>query len=272
MTIFSACISTQAEMTPTSTVTTAFTSADTLPAYWVPSHSDSFQLQLANYPPDLTMQADVFELDLFETSQDAIDSLHEIGKRVICYINVGAWEEYRPDAADFSSDIIGKEYIGWAGERWLDISNYENFSSLITTRFDLAASKSCDGIDPDNINGFQQDTGFSITAQDQLTYNIWLSEQAHLRGLSIGLKNNSVQILDLVDHFDFALTEDCAVYGECADFLPFIEQGKVVFQIEYTDTFNSMDAFCPASAANGYSTIFKNRELDAWVELCQSAH
>lgn len=268
ITLFSACASFPTEVPPAAVIPPSITPANTLPAYWIPSPSDSFQLQLSDYPPDLTTQADVFELDLFETSQDAIDSLHEAGKRVICYINVGAWEEYRPDSVDFPASVIGKEYIGWPGERWLDISNYENFSALITARFDLAASKGCDGVDPDNINGFQQDTGFSITAQDQLAYNIWLSEQAHLRGLSIGLKNNSIQIPDLVDHFDFALLEDCAFYGECEIFQPFFEQGKAVFQIEYTDKFNSMDTICPVTAANGYSAIFKNRELDAWVNLC----
>ncbi len=270
ITLFSACVSSPTEVPPTAVIPPSITHANSSPAYWVPSPSDSFQLQLSDYPPDLTMQVDVFELDLFETSQDAIDSLHDARKRVICYINVGAWEEYRPDALDFPASVIGKEYIGWAGERWLDISNYKSFSSLIAARFDLAASKGCDGIDPDNINGFQQDTGFSITAQDQLTYNTWLSEQAHLRGLSIGLKNNSFQIPNLVDHFDFALLEDCAVYGECANFHPFIKQGKAVFQIEYTDEFNNINAFCLAAAANGYSAIFKNRELDAWVNLCPS--
>jgi len=269
--MLSACISTPVELPPTTAKIPAITPANTPLAYWYPSPSDSFQLQLSDYPPDLSVEADVFELDLFETPQDVIDSIHEAGKRVICYINVGAWEEYRPDAADFPNAVIGKKYIGWDGERWLDISSYEKFSGLIIARFDIAANKGCDGIDPDNINGFQQDTGFFITAQDQLAYNIWLSEQAHLRGLSIGLKNNSDQISELLDYFDFALIEDCAVYGECADFLPFIEQGKAVFQIEYTDEFYNTIDFCSTAVANGYSGIFKNRELDAWSNICSSA-
>jgi len=271
ITILSACVSTTAKVPPTSAIAPAITPANTLPAYWSPSPSDSFQLQLSDYPPDLSAEADVFELDLFETQRETIDFLHKAGKRVICYINVGAWEEYRPDAGAFPDAVIGKKYIGWEGERWFDVSNYEIFSGLISDRFTLAASKGCDGIDPDNINGFQQDTGFSITAQDQLTYNIWLSEQTHLHGLSIGLKNNNQQVADLVNHFDFALIEDCSVYGECADFQPFIEQGKAVFQVEYTDEFNSTIDFCSTAIANGYSGIFKNRELDAWTKPCTSA-
>jgi hypothetical protein len=250
ITILSACVSSPIEVPATSAIPPAITPLNTLPAYWSPSPSDSFQLQLSDYPPDLSAEADVFELDLFETPQEIIDSLHEAGKRVICYINVGAWEEYRPDADAFPDAVIGKEYIGWDGERWLDISNYKSFGDLISTRLTLAASKGCDGIDPDNINGFQQDTGFSISAQDQLTYQ---------------------QVSDLLDYFDFALIEDCTVYGECTDFLPFIEQGKAVFQVEYTDKFSSTADFCSTAIANNYSGIFKNRELDAWTEPCPSA-
>lgn len=270
ITILSACISTPAKVPSTSVIAPVITPANTLPAYWSPSPSDSFQLQLSDYPPDLSTKADVFELDLFETPQETIDSLHEAGKKVICYINVGAWEKYRPDADNFPADVIGKKYVGWDGEYWLDISNYESFSSLISARFDLAASKGCDGIEPDNISGFQENTGFSITAQDQLAYNIWLSEQAHLRGLSIGLKNNNQQVTDLVNHFDFALIEDCTVYGECTDFLPFIEQEKAVFQVEYTEKYSNTAYFCSVAIANGFSGILKNRELNAWTEPCLS--
>ena len=271
-TMLSACISTPTKVPPTSAITPAITSADTLPTYWVPSLSDSLQWQLSDYPIDLSIDADIYDIDLFETPQETIAFLHEAGKKVICYINVGAWEKYRPDADDFPFELIGKKYYGWEGERWLDISNYESFSGLIRTRFDLAASKGCDGIEPDNISGFQEETGFSISAQDQLTYNIWLSELAHLRGLSISLKNDNYQVADLVDHFDFAILEDCAVYGECADFLPFIEQGKAVFQIEYTDNFSSLDVFCELSKRNHFFGLLKHRSLDAWVEHCSSVY
>ena len=33
--------------------------------------------------------------------------------------------------------------------------------------------------------------------------------------------------------FDFAVNEQCAQYGECADLTPFIEAGKAVFHVEY---------------------------------------
>ena len=199
--------------------------------YWVPSLTDTFQIQLTDYPPDMQVPADVIELDLFETSPSSIKYLHDQGKKVICYINVGAWEEFRPDAGEFSQDAIGKPYHGWEGEYWLDISNYTLFSDQIIRRFDLAVVKGCDAIDADNINGFQQDTGFAISRKDQIAYNLWIANLAHERELSIGMKNNYTQIDGLLDAFDFVVIEDCSAFNECDHYSPFITHGKAVFQI-----------------------------------------
>ncbi len=109
---------------------------------------------------------------------------------MICYFNAGAWEAFRPDADDFPLDVIGNPYIGWPGEKWLDISRYDTFSEILLDRLDLAVEKSCDGVDPDNINGYMQPTGFDITSQEQVTFNIWLSNHVHQRGLAVGMKNN----------------------------------------------------------------------------------
>ena len=145
----------------------------------------------------------------------------------------------------------------------------ELFADIISQRLDLALSKGCDGVDPDNINGYQQPTGFEISPQAQLAYNLWLSEQAHLRGLSIGMKNTGDLVPAMVDFYDFAVLEDCAFYDECAAFLPFVQKGKAVFQIEYTDQFDDMQDFCSQSLVNGFSAILKNRNLDNFIEFCE---
>ena len=93
----------------------------------------------------MDIEADVIALDLYETPLAMIEFFHANGKKVICYINAGAWEEYRSDARQFSRDVIGNATIGWEGENWLDISRYEIFADIISARFDLAAEKGCDG-------------------------------------------------------------------------------------------------------------------------------
>ena len=238
------------------------------PPYWTPSMQSVFQIQLSDYPPDIHMGADIYALDLFETTPSAIQFLHEHDKKVICYFNAGAWEAFRPDADKFPQEIIGNPYVGWPGEKWLDISRYEVFSHILLKRMDLAVEKGCDGVDPDNINGYMQPTGFDITPQHQLTFNTWLSDQAHQRGLAIGMKNNGEQILELADHFDFAIIEDCAFHNECEPYQVFIKKQKAVYQIEYTDRIANLRTACDTAHALGFQLLLKNRELDAFVQYC----
>ncbi|MAP38840.1 MAG: hypothetical protein CL879_04395 [Dehalococcoidia bacterium] len=68
---------------------------------------------------------------------------------------------------------------------------------------------------------------------DELKFNIWLTDRAHRRGLSIGRKSDMGQIPDLIPHFDWALNEECFQFNECEALLPFIAAGKPVFNVEY---------------------------------------
>ena len=133
-------------------------------------------------------------------------------------------------------------------------------------RLDLAVQKSCDGVEPDNIGGYASDTGFPLTYRDQLDYNIWLAKEAHDRNLSIGLKNDPGQIDDLVDHFDWALNEECFQYRECEPFAAFVEMGKAVFGVEYL---GDPADFCPQANALDFDWLKKNLDLDAPRVACR---
>lgn len=130
----------------------------------------------------------------------------------------------------------------------------------MAARFDVCRSKGFDAVEADLVDGYLNDTGFPLTAADQLAYNRMLADLAHQRGLSIGLKNDLEQVPDLVDHFDFAINEQCVQYAECDRLLPFIRAGKAVFHVEY-DTPNGR--FCPHTTALGFSSMRKNVNLDA---------
>jgi hypothetical protein len=135
-------------------------------------------------------------------------------------------------------------------------------------RLDLCKEKGFDAVEPDNMDSYTIDTGFPLTYDDQLAYNRWLANEAHQRGLSIGLKNNPEQVADLVEDFDWALTEDCFEQGWCKDLLPFIEAGKPVFAAEYTDTGSTLDDFCAQAQAMRINAILKNRDLDSPRQAC----
>ena len=73
---------------------------------------------------------------------------------------------------------------------------------VLTARLDQCQQKGCDAVGPDNIDGYNNDTGFPLSAEDQLAFNRWLAGEAHARGLSIGLKNDPEQAAALADNLD----------------------------------------------------------------------
>jgi hypothetical protein len=135
-------------------------------------------------------------------------------------------------------------------------------------RLDDCAAKGFDAVEPDNMEIYTNDTGFPLTYQDQLRYALWLAEQAHTRGLAIGQKNAPDQTKDLVDIFDFAITEDAFYYNWAEEMLPYIQAGKPVFAAEYSDLPGNFGEFCRRSQELGISAILKHRDLDAWLEQC----
>lgn len=239
------------------------------PTIWQPSLVTSWQWQLDDPPIDTSNNVQMVDIDLFDNDAGTVAALHTRGYKVVCYVSVGSWEEWRPDADQFPEEIIGNDYEGWQGEKWLDIRRIDLLGPILQTRFDQCAAKGFDGLEPDNIDSYTSNTGFLITAQDQLTFNIWLANQAHARGLSIGLKNDDEQATDLLPYFDWALTEDCVADDWCEQMIPFIEAGKPVFAAEYTDNFQSMEEFCPQLNALNFNGIFKHRKLDAWMQACR---
>lgn len=236
-------------------------------AWWTPEPGQSWQIQYID-EINLDLDVDVYNLDLFETSAEDIQYLHDRGIKVICYINAGAWEDWRPDSDAFPDSVLGDDYEGWPGERWLDIRQIDLLAPIMTARLDLCAEKGFDGVDPDNLDGYLNATGFDLTADDQLAYNTWLATEAHQRGLGIGLKNDAEQASALVTYFDWATTESCFAEGWCDLLTPFIENGKPVFAIEYTENSITLDDFCIQAAELSIDAILKNLQLDAWREAC----
>ncbi len=238
-------------------------------AVWTPIPGLSWQWQLQDDFDD-SIKARVYDLDLFDTPAETIATLKATGHRVICYFNAGAWENWRDDASDFSEAVKGNALSGYADEKWLDIRDIEALKTVMQARLDLAVNKECDAVEPDNIDGYTNNTGFALTANDQIHYNLWLSNQANARGLSIGLKNDVGQISTLEPFFDWALNEQCLEFNECDTLQPFIAANKAVFGVEYLTADNIPDtsAVCITTDAKKYSWLIKKPELDSWVDSC----
>jgi endo-alpha-1,4-polygalactosaminidase (GH114 family) len=235
--------------------------------WWVPAPGTTWQWQL-DTPVDRTVSAAVFDIDLFDNDASVVAALHAKGAKVICYVSVGSWEDWRDDQGQFPSEVLGNDYDGWPGEKWLDIRRTDLLGPIMGARFDQCRDKGFDGLEPDNIDGYTNATGFPLTAADQIAYNEWLAAQAHARGLSIGLKNDSDQVTDLLPHFDWALTEDCFDQSWCDQLSPFVSAGKAVFMAEYTDTGVVLADLCAEAQTLQFSAILKHRDLTAWRQTC----
>lgn len=155
--------------------------------WWQPGDDTIWQWQLVSVI-DQYFDVDMYDVDLFETDTSVVQALQDQGRAVICFVSVGSWEDWRPDTNQFPAKIIGSDHLGWPGEKWLDIRQIDLLAPIMRARLDECAGKGFDGIEPDNMEAYTNDIGFPLTYEDQLTYNIWLAEEAHARGLSIGLK------------------------------------------------------------------------------------
>lgn len=227
-------------------------------AAWHPKPGLTWQWQLSG-TVDTSVDAQVYDVDGAENSAAVVAKLHAAGHKVICYVNAGAYESFRADAKRYPASIIGQSN-GWPGERWLDVRQLGVLRPILADRFASCAQKGFDGIEADNVDGYRNNTGFPLTAADQLAFNRMLADLAHGDGLAIGLKNDLDQIPQLVPDFDFAVNEQCAEFSECDALKPFIAAGKAVFHVEYN---LPLTAFCPQTTAIGLSSMRKNLSLDA---------
>jgi hypothetical protein len=234
------------------------------PDWWQPQPGSTWQVQFSD-EINMTVEADVFDLDAFDTDAAMVDQLHEQGRHVVCYVNAGAWENWRPDADRYPASVKGKRLEGWPGERWLDIRRLDVLKPIIRDRLEICREKGFDGVEFDNVDGRSNDTGFPLTRSDQLMFNRWLARAAHEAGLAVGLKNTLSLAEELEPSFDFALLEQCFQYRECGLAQPFIDAGKPVIDIEYS---LSRSRFCAKADDLGMVAMKKRLALDAWRRTC----
>jgi hypothetical protein len=220
------------------------------------------------YTGGAAVSPSVFDIDLYvdqavsgnnsTLNTAAIAAIHAAGKKAICYVSAGSWENWRPDANQFPPSVLGNKN-GWAGEKWLDIRQTSVLLPIMEARVQKCAQAGFDGVEWDNVDGYTNRTGFPLTAADQLTYNASLANLAHAYGLTVALKNDVEQVSDLAPYFDYAVNEQCQQYSECSGYTAnFINAGKAVFQVEYK---LHLVKFCPQANTENRNAILKDFDL-----------
>jgi hypothetical protein len=233
-------------------------------SWWKPAAGTSWQWQIGGGTIDPNLAVEVFDID-WEESATVVGQLHNAGKRVICYVSVGSWEDWRPDAASFPAAVLGNDYPGWPGERFVDI-RAQALRDVMAKRLDVCKSKGFDAVEPDNMDVFSSNSGFPLTQANGVDYAKWLATECHARGMAIVQKNASEITANIQSVYDGALTEDCYNDGWCADMQPYIDANKPVFACEYTSSI--FTAACAWGKPKKYSFILKSLDLNAPVTFC----
>ncbi len=232
--------------------------------WYRPGVATTWQWQLVG-TVNTAYSVDVYDIDLFDVSASTIASIQAAGKRVICYFSAGSFEDFRSDAGRFLQEVLGNTLEGFADERWLDIRS-SNVLDIMSDRLAIAVQKGCDGVEPDNVDGYVNNSGFDLTAADQLAFNRRIANAAHELGLAVALKNDLDQILDLIAYFDLSVNEQCHEFDECSLLQPFVAGGKPVFNAEYDSRFVSdaaeRDSMCATARADNLRTLILPLDLD----------
>jgi hypothetical protein len=265
------------------------TTAGNTTASWQPAVASTWQIELITKFNDSAIDVsfangtsglvDVYDIDLFYTDVETISKIHDSGRKVICYFSAGSYENWRPDKDKFLPSDLGNVLEGWPNEKWLKLSS-ANVRNIMLSRLDMASNKSCDGVDPDNVDGYDNNNGLGLTKEDSVDYLNFLADAAHSRGMSIGLKNANRILGHVMDQMQWSVNEQCAQFQECPSYDAFIKAGKPVFHIEYpkgTDpddnnnalvTGDQKDSACNFDDSSNFSTVIKNLNLDLWIETC----
>jgi Glycoside-hydrolase family GH114 len=187
----------------------------------------------------------------------------------ICYVNayqtqpeeLSWWEAKHPRL--LLRTLTG--YVSdpdWPDEVLLDTSTAAKRKELVGvvgSWIDGCATKGFKAVEPDNLDSWSRSGGL-LDSADNVAFARLLAARAHSRHLAIAQKNTA----DLASRgrsigFDFAIAEECQVYGECDNYLNVY--GSRVLEIEYTD--NGLDAFTQACRARAHriSIILRDRDL-----------
>lgn len=252
--------------TPTATATpTPTPTATTTPAaWWKPTggYTTQWQWQLSAPNPAYITGVNIYGFDGFDGTAAHVANLESKGAKSICYISAGSWEDWRSDAGTFPASVKGNNLDGWAGEKWLDVRNLTVLKPIMEKRADMCEAKGFHAVEWDNVDGYTNNTGFPLTAANQIAYNKMLAEITHARGMGVALKNDVDQLTALEPYFDFAINEECFAYSECAGYSVFRNKGKLVLNVEY-ETLK-----CTQAKSLDISSMKKNLSLNAARTPC----
>ena len=188
----------------------------------------------------------------------------------ICYVNAfqtqdedaAFWTKQHPDLLVHDNGKPLKD-PDWP-EYLLDTSTAAHRTALMAIVgpwIDGCAAKGFRAVEPDNLDTWTRSKGH-LTQDDNYAFATLLITRSHRDHLAIAQKNAAeTATRGKRAGFDFAIAEECQVYGECGKYTA--AYGDHVIEIEYDD--NPLKYFPQACQARGasISVILRDRDVVA---------
>ena len=102
---------------------------------------------------NLNVQVPFYVIDAVGNPASTVAAIHKRGEHAYCYVDIGSWEDKRSDASKFPESVLGKRYVGWPHERWLDIRQMGILAPIMIARMKVCVQKGFDGVEFDNVAG-----------------------------------------------------------------------------------------------------------------------
>ncbi len=203
-----------------------------------------------------------------------VRTLHAQGKKAVCYLETGGWEQDRPDAGAYAPSILGKGISGWPGERYVDIRQWNTvrgptgltLQDILEARLRQCESEGFDGVETDIDDSYASATGFPLTLADEVTFDTEVANAIHALGMAWFLKNGihgDGFIRDMEPLADGTVNEQCWQYHECAALDPFAIAHKPILNAEYQ---GAAAQVCPQARSFPMATMRKPLSLAQTVD------
>ena len=179
------------------------------------------------------------------------------GRYNVCYIN--AFQSQPGESAAWGSLLLRTssglvEDPGWPGEYVVDTRQAAAVAAFVGTWIRGCAAKGFQAVELDNLDSNTRSGGL-LSAANNLDVFRRLVAIGHAAGVAVAQKNTvELSAQAKAAGADFAIAEECQVYGECDGYAAVY--GRSWVEIEYTDA-----AFSAACAARGATTSVIRRDV-----------
>ena len=193
----------------------------------------------------------VYDIDGIENPASTVTTLHGMGDRAICYIEVGTAGPYY-SAADEGIPVSYYDQLSRAGvlgnklpdynERFIDINSPAAVAIIESMISEQCEAKGFDAVETDldtTFNNLEGRTGFDISQQDEETYLGALATYMNEHGLVWFAKNlfstERASFVNAMEPFAAGIVdEQGSQYGSNRLAGPFLAAGKPVLDVEFS--------------------------------------